>query len=463
MSTPTAKFLVAASAVAVASAAFAQPQLGIGADETEIRLVEQIDELHTQSGPTAADLIEPLRALALLYQEDGEHARASVALEEARYITRVNHGLSSVDEALLLREQVRSEKARGDLENAWTLEQEMIALARQHLDDIRVLPIFRDLAEDRLELLARVRAGEIPPEVYIRCYYGPQGNCRAGSAARLDFAIRSQTLRYYASAIKVILASGDYASQELRDLEKEALRVRGQFARGPLARRGLLYSGGLGSWGCVGGTLGHYLASEILGSACLDPGGANVGNVTGLMRLVSYEVRSGAPAAVRANAVAELADWHLLGAHNDGRSVATVDETARSLYELAYRELQKDADAAESTVRIFAPELPVTLPVFEPNPFASPSPTESLRYVDVAFAITIDGRGERIEIRDPRRSATRAEERDLIRLIEQTSFRPRVVDGTLAASAPVVVRYYLPEASASADEHAHDESSASQP
>ena len=85
----------------------------------------------------------------------------------------------------------------------------------------------------------------------------------------------------------------------------------------------------------------------------------------------------------------------------------------------------------------------MTLPTFGSNTFASAASAESPRYIDVAFAVTKYGTGEQIEILDTSSGATRTEERDLIRLIETTSFRPRAIDGALADSAPVVVRYYL--------------------
>jgi hypothetical protein len=61
----------------------------------------------------------------------------------------------------------------------------------------------------------------------------------------------------------------------------------------------------------------------------------------------------------------------------------------------------------------------------------------------VSFDITKYGRGERIEILETSQGATRAEVRDLTRLIERTRFRPRFVDGKLPDSAPVVARYPL--------------------
>jgi hypothetical protein len=87
--------------------------------------------------------------------------------------------------------------------------------------------------------------------------------------------------------------------------------------------------------------------------------------------------------------------------------------------------------------------LPITLPTQQRNPFASVATATSPRHIDVTFEVTRYGRGERIEILATSVGATRAEERDLIRLIESTSFRPRFVDGGLADSAPVVVRYHL--------------------
>jgi hypothetical protein len=92
---------------------------------------------------------------------------------------------------------------------------------------------------------------------------------------------------------------------------------------------------------------------------------------------------------------------------------------------------------------MFSPELPVTLPTYEPNPFTAAAAATSSRYIDVSFDITKHGRGERIEILDTSQGATRAEQRDLIRSIERTTFRPRLVDGKIADSAPVAVRYRL--------------------
>jgi hypothetical protein len=124
MSTRTNTILVAA--VIAAGAVFAQPH---AATDPQSQLVARIDELRTASGPTTPELIGPLHVLGMLYQETEQHALAIVALEEARHVTRVNRGLSSIDEALLLKQQIRSEDALGFQQRAWDHELDMLTIA----------------------------------------------------------------------------------------------------------------------------------------------------------------------------------------------------------------------------------------------------------------------------------------------------------------------------------------------
>ena len=479
--------IVLAAGFLASRAAFAQPEL-TATNEQQAKLVQQIAETRAPGEATPAGLIEPLRALALSYEEAGDHAEAIVALEEARYVTRVHKGLSSAEEALLLRQQIRNEKALGLDERVWDLEQEMVTIARQNHDDIRMAPVFGELAEDRADALHEYRTGGFPPEIELGCYYVPgvrryddtRGNvrppprvgeepdgvsCRSGQNHIVFANLGADALLYYADAIEVIIKSGDYASQELRDLEKAAFRFAtypGLFpvwasVGAPVASS----AGAIPMLRCSDRPLDELVTAEILGS-CLAPFvrtnelvAANVGGGASLLRLIAYEFRSGAAPATRANAIADLADWNLLIPPSDRRRRLHSSERAFRLYERAYRELPQD-DAARAA--IFSPEIPVAFvepprkragaPIEPyrqaPNVFASTATALGSRYIDVSFDVTKYGLGERIEILETSKGATRAEERELIRLIESLSFRPRFVDGKLAAAAPVVVRYALP-------------------
>lgn len=465
MSTSTNKLLVTAAAAAATGALLAQPALELASSNPEEQLLARIAELQAEGGATPAGLGDPLRALAVVYQENDDHALAIAGLEQARYFTRAHQGLTSADEALLIRQQIRSEKALGLHQRVWNLQRATIA--RRHHDDARMLPIFEELADDWIRVVENVSAGELPPMIFLGCYYDaplpryddarserrpfvgtnpevPGPSCTAGSRDVILRKLRSEILMYYADAIETILRTGNYASQELRQLERAALRVASktpaQLAQPPGDSSGSFAP-------CFGGSLDRYLALEILDS-CLAPVGrggnavvANVGGQVSLIRLIVYEIRSGASAAARASAVADLADWHVLAVPADRRRFDMPADFVLALYERAYREILQSGDLRASK-EMFTPELPVTLPAYEPNPFVSATP-ESTRHVDVAFAVTKYGIAEQIEILDTSARATRAEERDLIRLIESTSFRPRAVDGALADSAPVTLRYDL--------------------
>jgi hypothetical protein len=239
----------------------------------------------------------------------------------------------------------------------------------------------------------------------------------------------------------------------LRDLERQALGVEFFAPYLVLPSEGNATLGATQFTGvrltCPSETLDELLAKDLLGD-CLDPVihsarhvVANVGSWVSLVRLIAYEIRNDAPAADRASAFVELADWHLLSTPADRRQFENSTNRALEVYERAYREIQPAADAQAWATQIFSPDVPVTLPTSVPNPFASATTDSSSRFIDVRFDVTKYGRGERIEILDTSKGATHGEERDLIRLIESTSFRPRFAGNALADSAPVALRYHL--------------------
>lgn len=447
----SARRLLVIAAAAAAGVGFAQPARDVVPPELEQRLLDQIDELQSDEGRYAESLIEPFRALGLLYQEAGDHLQAAVALREARQLIRANRGLFSatVDEALLLRQQIRSEKELGNGERVWNLQHDLIFIARENLDDMRMLPIFVDLIDDRAERLDEFRTTnyrELPAGIYVPCEgddtlavrsndkrsapapVSDARNCEFGTWRTVVDRLQEAVLRHYADALAVLIRSGDYASQELRDLEKETLRLI-PFERGYIP--------------CPSIPFREFLESELIGSCMDTASGLGVGGWASLMRLVFYEVRSGAPGAARANAFAELADWYLHAVHvGTSRKYSTGDEIALSLYEESVAQLGQGDDARESMAAIFAPELPVMLPTYARNPLAS---LQSSRFIDVAFAINQYGEAGAIEVLRSSDDVSGTAQRALVRLIKYGSFRPRAVDGKLAESAPVVVRYYLPE------------------
>jgi hypothetical protein len=381
------------AAVALPYAGFSQSTVEpVAKDDQQEKIVAKIRGEQSLNGPYSADLIGPLTTLSLLYQEGGEHELAAAAIDQALQIVRFNYGLYSLDQAPLLQQSIHNEETRGNLAAAWEREQELLALARRHPEDLRTVPIFRQIADERMDVLQRYVSGEFPPELFLGCfYYADIGSCNSGSKGVAVGSILSDAWRNYADAIRTMLRHELYASDELRELEMQLVRTSYFYGSPDVGRRSL-------------------------------------------RRLIAYGAANSEPWLSRIDSLIQMTDWDLLYGGN-GYALDT--------YKQAYDLLKEKGIDEASIEQIFSPPTPVVLPTFLPNPLAASQTEESAGYIDVAFNITKYGRGRQVEILDTTTNAPDAAKDELVHTIYQSRFRPRVTDGEFADRSPVVVRYYL--------------------
>lgn len=421
--------ILALAAIGAPCTGFAQPPSALrpnGQDQAQI--VSKIREIQSRDGPFSATLIDPWVSLSLAYQEDGDQSRAAAAIEEARGLIRANYGLNTVREARLLWQEVRNEKAGGDAEAAWYLEQKLLTMVRRHPDDLGVVPILRGIADERMDILSRYRAGKAPPQIIIGCYYDrykhPPGNqsrrhCLGGSRDDVLRALLAEARTYYKKAIGVLYRHQRYSSMELHELE--ASLVRASYLDYTQTR--------------------HTPHFPLLGVDAR--AGAAADYRTGRQsyrRLISYGAATSAPWLARVKTFVKMTDWDLLFSQRAG--TASLDDVVHA-YERAHRSLEHKTVAKASIDEIFSPKMPVVLPAFLPNPLLSKRTPDSSGHIDVAFYITKYGRSEHIEILDTTTNATRAKRKELVHLIGRCLFRPRISDGGVDDSSRVVLRYYL--------------------
>src|SRR5262249_16041215 len=133
----------------------------------------------------------------------------------------------------------------------------------------------------------------------------------------------------------------------------------------------------------------------------------------------------------------EIADWDLTYANSPIAEENTLAEYRR-VYELLVQQ-----GAQESIDRIFSPEIPVIVPAFAANPLAPTQGRHDNGYIDVSFEIDKHGQSHHVRILGATADSTRAAGKRLVQFISASRFRPRIVDGQFADSAPVVVRYFL--------------------
>ena len=374
-------------------------------DGRQAQIVDRIREEQALNGVYSTALVEPLTALSLLYQESGDSALAIAAIERAMQVQRANYGLHTLDQAPLILQWIKNAEAMRDFKMAWDLEQGLLALAHRHPNDLRAVPVLREIGDKRMDLLARyVKGEEFPPQIILGCYYDPirydlmseQRNCFAGSRRVAIQAILSEAQRYYSDAIRVMQRNELYSSDELRDLERELIRTSYVHGRNPAVGK------------------------------------------ESLRRLLAYDVVNAAPRQAQVEALVQMADWDLLFAN--GR---TENNAVLATYEAAYRELEEAGISQASIEETFSPKTPVILPAFLPNPLASEETPRSKGYIDVAFEISKYGKSDGIEIIGSTNNVPDAAKKNLARVIARSTFRPRLTDGRVAESSPIVVRYYL--------------------
>jgi hypothetical protein len=440
-----------------------RPAKAVEADADDAPLLQQVQEVLSRDGPFSPALLEPLTKLGLLYQEGKDHILALVTLERAVQVLRINHGLHSLDQVALHRQIIRIEEARGNDAGAWEREQHLLTLVRRHLDDLRAVPVLREIGDKQMAVLADVLAGKRPPQIQLGCFYQEWpsrdgGSCEAGSRKTVVQGMLAEAQRNYADAIGVLLRHGLLDSAELRELELKVLRgvdllrARNHDTRStypvPMVpayvgasslepwRSRMAPVAALAGWKLPypqerspeSDASSHFIISHV---EMMDP--YQRGRQS-LRRLYAYDAASSSPTLRKADAIAQLADWDLLHSHN-GRAL--------DIYATAYALLEESGAVEGPMAQIFSPPTPVVLPAFQPNPLVS-EPRQATGHIDVAFEITQYGRGRAVEIRDAANASEEAQNR-LVSVIKSNRFRPRATAGRFADATPVALRYYLNE------------------
>jgi hypothetical protein len=428
--------------------------------ETPQRLLEQIEQILTEDGAFSAKLIEPLTGLALLYQEGEDHTLALVALERATQVLRVNRGLHTLEQVPLLRLKLGNEEARGNDAGIWALEQELLTLARRHPDDERAAAVLAEIADRQMRVLERYMAGDRPAALLYGCYYkqwpnSPEGSCTSGSRKIVVQGMLAEAQRNYSAAIGVLLRNGLYGGGELKELEMKLLRgvdlVRTLYFEKAAVQPVPMVPSYVGApriepWRSRIAPVAALASWEPAGSGGSQAAGVEITpkNHAQLMspyhrgwqslrRLYAYSAASASSTSEQVDALVQIADWELLYSHN-GQALAS--------YERAREVLERAAVPEAEIERLFAPPTPVVLPAFRPNPLAPRAAQRAAGHIDVTFEITKYGRGRAVEIV----AAVDVTERDvdeLVGIIKNKRFRPRLTDAGFAVAAPIALRYHV--------------------
>ena len=318
-----------------------------------------------------------------------------------------------------VQERIREERTRGNAEQAWEMEQNLLQLVVENPDRVESARILRDVADYRINVLLRYDADEFPQEIVLGCYYNAQDSmtnvrqrgsqpvaagqsanalnqtCATGSRRIARRTLAAEALSFYVDSVRVFLRANNAVSDET-----------------------------------------HETIMKLL-DACYLNSNYSMGRQT-LESLRSRQDANGASARARALTLVHIGDWDMLFAEHFGSRYAS---TALEFYEQAIELLaQSDVDAGVGD-SLFSAQTPVLLPASTGNDLAS-SGNGSAAYVELSFEIRDNGRSGRIEVLDTSTATSRDAQRDAENAIRQGRFRPVVESGRLLDSATATARYY---------------------
>jgi hypothetical protein len=377
-------------------ALLAQPDREISPEDSMDEIAAEIAAKQTEGGPYSIELLDPLRALAVLQDENGNRIIGDALRERAIQVVRANYGLRSLEQAPLMEQRIYNEEERGNFERAWSLEKDLLALARHNPNDLRTVEIYRGVAEKRMTLLERYLGGSYQPQIVLGCYYSPRqdpdyGSCNAGSRTTAARTILAEAHRRYQDAINVLLRNGLHDGREIEALEQAIVLSSYEYSNYPAGRQSLRRS----------------------------------------MAYTSLDTQAALPLLEHAIGIA---DWDLLFDYHP---------VAMKIYAESLEALASEGVDAAVTETLFEPELPVMLPSFLPNPLALRGEPNGADYIDVAFEVSKYGRGRKIDVLETTAAVRKTDIDELTRRIVRGRFRPRLLDGEFADTR-AVVRYYLP-------------------
>ncbi|MDP2285771.1 MAG: hypothetical protein Q8L06_16660 [Pseudohongiella sp.] len=409
----------------------AQTTAGIGLDRQQLE--KAVAELESRGDTWHPMIAESMISLARLMQADNNHSEALAMLERAVHISRVNHGLFSLQQAPAIKMQVASHLAMNEWQEADSLEQYHFYIHSRSLgiDNPELIPALLSYAEWHLDAFAD-RRGDLPATRLIDAYrlYSaalslvdaqdePEKYPREHYLHRLAYlswlmhrtAVQSRPETLYAKTRKVDdewierITDGDYRHHNNPFLQ------------------------------------GEYVLNQVISMRARRVEESTPGSS------IQREMRK-----LHAEAVLDMADWNLLFDRRQG---------AEAIYKQAWEILAAEDDALKTDVF----DRMVLIPSFEN--FMQPEPTSELAssgapamasafsssrsirseerrvwpWVTMRFDLTRNGRTTNVEVLEASTEINEYVRRNMVMALRGSVLRPALKEGTPDITRGLVYRF----------------------
>ena len=358
---------------------------------------DAINDLESINGPYSSQISEELTGLGLVYQEREDHEKAISSFERALHLTRVNEGLHSMNQVVLVEYLIESYIALERWERTKELHYYLFRLNRYNygIQSPKLLPIINRLSHSYLQAFNDNKSH--PSHlVYSHELTLLSINIIENIYGKYD--------RHLIAALKGLTTSNyyfhTYFGQELASQNDFNIAMRGSVDES-YAR------------------LMYYTKNSA------DNGTDTISRIVDL-----YEHDDDTDPMIKAKARILIADWEMIV----GRR-----QSATAMYKEIYQDLWND-----EAIRIeLAASLAEATPLPDQSLFsdndAKTISTLSENYVLVQFDVSASGKLENVEILEsnPGGQALGYEVQQKLR---EVKFRPRMAEGTLVSSERVIHR-----------------------
>lgn len=425
----------AAAAPAATEAGAAPPDAPAVPDQTISQLLERIRELESSVGPYDPGLGEQLSGLGLAYQQNQDHANAAETLSRALHIKRVNEGLHNLGQLAILESLIASNIARQNWEDLDRNYQMLLWLHRRNFDpgDPRFLPIVDKMGRWKLQAY---REGLLKqnPETTLReaeSLYSQTVDLLEEQYGehdpRLIDSLYGKAMTNYQIAKEVIKKPLDHFRSTGAPASFSTIsyqQVCTPTPRGPVCRLIPVMT--------RSNNFDGYMAQQRDKDMMIFQTLQRV--KLPLKQIVAiHEAHPELPRDNYAAALVHLGDWHL---YYDQRG------TAFKMYKQAYEVLAAAGKEPAELERLFGK--PVTVPSLRLDlPDVEQKLDQEREFLNVSFDVTRSGRARNIRF-DEDAAGEDGARRRIKKLLSESKFRPRLVDGEPVDTEGVTLRIPVP-------------------
>lgn len=416
-------------------------------DDSLAQYLARIGDKEASEGPYTNQLTEDLLAVGRLQQELDAHEEAVDFLTRARNISRLNHGIDTVEQVPILNALVESHMALGNLQEADAVQDGLLDLqvGTYGVDSPEAAAALHQMGDwnlraflERSNIALNIQRMNVTDFMYggnftstdrgANLGYVQEGNPTTTPLYKLALAQGN-----FLNAINILVGKQDFTNPALLDLERKLLTT--MFLR--THQENIVYAPDF------------YLNRKTQATGTrLDTSGINLRNSedypvgkTSLERRMAYLAANEArtPEQV-ASTMLEQADWELLFERT---------RNAEQQYAASYQFFEANPQMLDSIRTLVYPDVPVVLPTFLPAPNSREKlgigPDEEVQYFgyfDVSFALTKNGKARSVKVQGRGGQVTKNMEMRLNDYLKNLVFRPRFRDGKLDTGT-LRLRYYV--------------------